>query len=106
MVLVKQFIGISLFLSLIVAALCGCGDSSKVELNKDYMANAEQQGQEKRAIFERAGRNYDSMTAADKQKYLSFFENEEDAKKFWELMASPPTSNPGPGSSTPGTSGN
>jgi hypothetical protein len=75
---------------LAISLQVGCGSGSKVELDADYMKTAEQQGKEKRAIFERSNRNFDSMSAADREKYLSFFPNEEDAKRFWDLMSNPP----------------
>lgn len=56
------------------------------------MAKAEAEGKDKRAIFERAGGVYDSMTPADKTKFLSYFKSEADARKFWDLMAHPPSS--------------
>lgn len=54
------------------------------------MAKAEEQGKEKRQIFLRSNGVYESMTEADRKKYLSFFENETHAKEFWALMANPP----------------
>lgn len=76
----------------------GCSGGSGGGIDKDYMANAEEQGKEKRQIFLRAGGNYDAMSAEDRKKYLSFFENETFAKEFWAVMANPPTSaNPSSG---------
>jgi hypothetical protein len=56
------------------------------------MKNAEAIGKQRREIFLRAGTEYDKMSPDDKKTYLDSFDgNEENAKKFWDLMKYPPT---------------
>lgn len=71
----------------------GCGDAQPQKLDDNYMKNGEAIGKERRDIFTRAGREYENMTPADKEAYLKTFEgNEEQAKRFWDLMKNPPGS--------------
>jgi hypothetical protein len=74
----------------------GCSGGSKDPLNDpDYLKKSEEQGKEKRQIFLRSNGDYEKMSAEDRTKFLSFFENEEDAKAFWGVMKSPPGGAPG-----------
>lgn len=78
-----------------VAALpmVGCGGPATGEVDKDYLARAEELGKQRRQIFVRANGDYDSMTPEDRKAYLDSFDgNEENAKRFWNLMKNPPRS--------------
>lgn len=97
----KKLISLCLIGFVLLGLAGGCGSAGKVELDKDYMATAEAQGKDKRAIFERANGDYNAMSSEDRTKFLSYFSNEEDAKKFWELMAHPPSSQAGPVGTNP-----
>lgn len=85
--------GLSLAIGILVLGLAiGCGPSTG-ELDDAYMADAEQIGKARREIFVRAEGNFDSMSAEDREAYLRGFDgNEENAKRFWDLMKNPPTS--------------
>jgi len=79
-------------LSLVAAIAVACGSTGGDTVDKDYLKNAEAVGKQRREIFLRAGTEYDKMTPEDKKAYLDTFNgNEENAKKFWDLMKYPPT---------------
>lgn len=87
-----------LILMILGTQLClvGCSGGGKDPLNDpDYLKKSEEQGKEKRQIFLRSGGEYDKMSSEDRTKFLSFFENEEDAKAFWGIMKNPPGGAPG-----------
>lgn len=82
----------SLVVGLVAALLIGCGSTGGDTVDKDYLKNAEAIGKQRREIFLRAGTEYDKMSAEDKKSYLDSFDgNEDNAKKFWDLMKYPPT---------------
>jgi hypothetical protein len=84
---------------LLGAMLFGLGGCSSqgAGLDKTSVAQDESAGKEKKAIFDRAGGDFDKMTPEDRKKFLSYFKSEDDARKFWTVMQNPPT-----GDSTPG----
>ncbi len=88
----KQATKLVFFFSAFSFLLTGCSGGSGGALDQDYLERSKVEGPQKRAIFERAGGEYDKMNSEDKQKYLSFFKQEQDAKNFWELMKNPPRS--------------
>ncbi|MFN3729522.1 MAG: hypothetical protein ACK4XJ_07405 [Fimbriimonadaceae bacterium] len=82
----------------------GCGDVGPQKLDADYMKSGEEVGKLRRDIFVRSSGNWDQMSSTDRAEYLASFDgNEENARRFWDLMKSPPTENrpgmpPTPGS--------
>lgn len=83
--------------------LIGCNDTAPPKLDENYMKNAEALGKERREIFLRANRVFENMTPEDREKYLKGFNNDEtQAKRFWELMANPPSSSTPYGMPVPG----
>lgn len=81
-----------LALALVAAAVVACGSSGGDTVDKDYLKNAEAVGKIRREIFVRSNMDYDKMTPEDKKAYLDTFQgNEENAKKFWDLMKNPPS---------------
>ncbi|MBI5708529.1 MAG: hypothetical protein HZC36_16210 [Armatimonadetes bacterium] len=90
----KIFGPIALFL--ILFGVVGCSGGGTQSMNQDYLQNAEAQGKAKRAIFDRAGGDWNAMSAEDKKEFLSYFPDEANAQKFWEMMKHPPSSG-GPG---------
>jgi hypothetical protein len=77
----------------------GCGGPETGELDKGYMASAEELGKKRRELFEKANKNFDNLSPEDKQTYINTFEvkTEEHARKYWEMMANPPSSQFGTG---------
>ncbi|MFN3683404.1 MAG: hypothetical protein ACK41F_05655, partial [Fimbriimonadaceae bacterium] len=65
----------------------GCGGPATGEVDKNYLQKAEQLGKQRREIFVRAQGDYDAMSPEDRKAYLDSFDgNEENAKRFWNLM--------------------
>jgi hypothetical protein len=78
-------------LLLVQIAVVGCSGGSSDPINdKDYLKKSEEQGKEKRQIFLRSEGEFDKMNTEDRKKFLSFFENESEARGFWEIMKNPP----------------
>ncbi len=77
-----------------VAIPCaGCGGPATGEVDQNYLQKAEELGKLRREIFVRAKGDYDSMSEEDRKAYLDSFDgNEENAKRFWNLMKNPPRS--------------
>lgn len=87
--MLKTLACLVLVASLFGGVLSGCGSS---EMDEDYLQSGAELGQERREIFLRAEGQFDAMTPEDRQRYLSGFNNdEEQARRFWEFMANPPT---------------
>ena len=76
----------------ISAVLTGCSGDQKIDAG--YMQTAEATGKERFAIFTRANRDYDKMSPADKATFLKGFNNEAQAKEYWQMMKNPPSSAP------------
>jgi hypothetical protein len=86
----KGYIVVAVLATAGIFAGCGSGPG---KLDENYMKNAEQIGTERREIFGRANGNFDAMTSGDRKSYLDSFDGkEEDARRFWEMMANPPSS--------------
>lgn len=79
--------------------LTGCGGPETGELDKGYMATAEENGKTRKELFDKASGNFDALSADDKQKFINTFEvkTEDHAKKYWEMIKNPPTSGRGTG---------
>jgi hypothetical protein len=75
-------------LSLVVLGT-GCSAGPQ-ELDKDYMANAEQLGKDRKAIFDKASGDWSKMSEDDKSKFMKGFSDEAAAQKFWDVMKSGP----------------
>ena len=90
--------------TVIVISASGCS-SNGPQVDARSIAEGEARGKAKREIFLKAGGEYDKMSAEDKKKFLSFFNNETEAKNFWNLMKTPREStrlDPSSGSQAPG----
>lgn len=82
----------SLFAIIAVSlGVIGCSAGSKDPMTD---AGAEKQaeniGKQKRAIFLRSNSEYEGMSAEDKKTYVGFFQNEADARAYWDIMKNPP----------------
>lgn len=72
--------------------LLGCSGGTQ-QNDPEYMKNGEAIGKARREMFTKSGGDYAKLTAADKSEFLKGFGGDEAAaKKFWEMMAHPPTS--------------
>lgn len=75
---------LSFLIPIITLVAYGCGSStpdSQVETSRLQAA------QEMRKLFEKAGGNYESLTAQDKASFLKQFKgNESDSQKAWNAM--------------------
>ncbi|MBL8048307.1 MAG: hypothetical protein JNJ45_06460 [Chthonomonas sp.] len=90
----KKILVIALFL--VQIGLVGCSGGAKDPLNDEaYIKQSEEIGKQKREIFLRAEGDYTKMVDGDRKTYLSFFDNEEDARAFWDIMKNPPGGAPG-----------
>ncbi|MCX7799369.1 MAG: hypothetical protein N2109_03395 [Fimbriimonadales bacterium] len=77
----------------VAAPMAGCGGPATGEVDKDYLVKAEELGKKRREIFVRANGDYEAMSPEDRKAYLDSFDgNEENAKRFWNLMKNPPRS--------------
>lgn len=82
----------TLGLAFVAVVVVACGSSGGDTVDKDYLKNAEAVGKIRREIFVRSNMDYNKMTPEDKKAYLDTFGgNEENAKKFWDLMKNPPS---------------
>ena len=96
-----KFLGpIALFI--VLCGIVGCSGGGTQSMNQDYLANAEEQGKAKRAIFDKVSGDWEALSAEDKKQFISYFPDENNAKKFWEMMKHPPSSG-GPGIPPTGT---
>lgn len=81
----KSVLLLALTLTMFVAA--GCSGSN--EPDPQLEAKREAAAKNVRDIYDRAGGNWDALTAADKASLLKEFDNkEENAKRMWDLIKS------------------
>ena len=93
--------GAFLLAALLMAGLSitGCGESETGQLDKGYMASAEELGKTRKELFDKAKGDFDALSPEDKQKFINTFENktEDVARKYWDVIKNPPTSGPSTG---------
>jgi hypothetical protein len=75
----------------------GCGEAGPQQLDENYVKNAEQVGKQRREIFLRASGDFDAMSPEDKKAFVSGFDSEPMARKYWDVMKNPPSSTLPPG---------
>jgi len=87
----------------LMLGMIGCGGPETGELDKNYMASAEELGKTRREIFDKVKGDFEALTAEDKQKFINTFElkTEENARKYWEMIKNPPTGPLGSGAPRP-----
>lgn len=73
-----------------IGALTGCSKEKDLLNDEQEIQKSIDIGKQKREIFLRADGEYTKMNEEDRKKFLSFHENEEDAKAFWNVMKNPP----------------
>ncbi len=84
------------FLAMLLLAglgVSGCSESETGQLDKGYMATAEELGKTRKELFDKAKGDFDALSPEDKQKFINTFESksEESARKYWDVIKNPPT---------------
>jgi hypothetical protein len=77
-------------------ALTGCSASAP-EVDKAYLKTAAETGKDVRAMFDRAGGDYQKLSPEERERYVkSFGGDEKAAQEFWGKMKSGNVSSGGP----------
>jgi len=83
--------------TLLISAACLISGCDSGPSKPQSIASEERVGQlvEMRKIFDKAGGNWDSLTAADKAEYTRLAGDDAKAQAMWKTMSGPPGASPG-----------